>query len=127
MKNYFKNLRNWFHVIGGMILGYGITLLFGFQNRENFPLSWNDLRTLLAPIVGAILVAGLALKWETEQDKVTDNDSGTKDIIVSGISAYLGGVICLFAPNVYVAVILNTICLVLIYRDYQTWRKKITK
>lgn len=117
-----KNKRNYFHVIGGMILGYGITLLFGFPNRENFPLSWNDLRTLLSPIAGAVLVAGMAIKWETEQDKVTVNTTAKQDIIVSGISAYLGGVICLFAHNVYVAVILNAICLVLIYKDYKKWR-----
>ena len=121
------NLRNYFHVIGGLILGYGLTLLFGFSNRENFPLSWNDFRTIAAPIVGAVIVCGLALKWELEQDKVTDNETGKTDILISGFSAYLGGIICLFLPNLYVAIILNLVCLVFIYRDYQKWKLKDIK
>jgi phosphotransferase system glucose/maltose/N-acetylglucosamine-specific IIC component len=104
MKEYFKQLRNWFHVEIGVNVGYILTFVFGFTNRENYPLTWNDFRTLLGPIAGAIAVVLAAAYWEYRQDKISAHTSDKRDIFTSGISAYIGGVISLFAFNWYVAI-----------------------
>ena len=118
MKNYFKDLRNWYHVLIGFTLGYCITLLFGFPNRENFPLSWEDFRTILAPIAGAILVGLGAFQWEKRQDKISEGSSDMRDVYVSMITAYLGGVVALFYANLITAIILTGISFVVFIRNY---------
>lgn len=117
MKKYFKDIRNWFHVFIGMSVGYTITLLFGFSNRQNFPLSWDDLRTLLAPIVGAVIIFGFSLLWEIRQNKINKGVFDIRDVYVSGIAGYIGGFICLFAPSLIVAIILIAISIILIVKD----------
>jgi hypothetical protein len=119
MKNYFKDIRNWFHVLIGISVGYAITLLFGFTNRDNFPLSWNDLRTLLAPFVGAIIVWGISFFWEKEQDKIKENVSDMRDVYVSAIAGYIGGFICLFVPSLIIAIILTVMSLVVLINSFK--------
>lgn len=119
MKNYFKDIRNWFHVLIGMSIGYAITLLFGFPNRENFPLSWSDMRTLLAPIVGAVIISSVSLLWEIRQNEINKGVFDIRDVYVSGIAGYIGGFICLFAPSLIVAIILTAMSLVILINSFK--------
>lgn len=119
MKNYFKDIRNWFHVLIGISVGYVITLLFGFPNRENFPLSWNDLRTLLAPFVGAVIIFGVSFYWEKQQDIIRKGASDMRDVYVSAIVGYIGGFICLFVPSLIVAIILTVMSLVVLINSFK--------
>lgn len=119
MKEYFKQSRNWYHVLIAFTLGYDLTFLFGFSNRENFPLNWSDFRTILTPIVGALVVGYGAFKWEKRQDKIVKNISDMRDVYVSMVAAYVGGVVVLFYPNLVVSIILTGISLVVFLKHYK--------
>jgi len=119
MKNYFKDIRNWFHVLIGLSAGYAITLLFGFPNRENYPLSWNDFGTLLAPVVGAIIVGIVSFLWEIRQNEINKGVFDIRDVYVSAIAGYVGGFICLFVPSLLVAIILTAMSLVVLINSFK--------
>jgi uncharacterized membrane protein len=119
MKKYFKDIRNILHSFIGLVLGYDITMLFGFTNRDNFPLSWGDLRTLLAPFVGAIIVWIISFYWEKEQDKIKKNVSDMRDVYNGFAFAYIGGLIALFIPSLLVAVVLSLLAFVLFLRSFK--------
>tara|TARA_R110000868_G_scaffold234980_1_gene488675 strand:+ start:12 stop:374 length:363 start_codon:yes stop_codon:yes gene_type:complete len=119
MKNYFKDLRNWYHILISIALGYDITLLLGFPNRENFPLSLEDFRTILAPIVGAITIGFAAFQWEKRQDKIAIGSSDMRDVYISMIAAYIGGVVSLYFPNLITSIILTGIAFVVFMRNYK--------
>jgi len=118
-KQYIKDIRNWYHVLIGFAVGYGLILLFGFNNRENFPLSWSDFRTLLAPIVGGILVGFASFLWEKQQDKVSPNSSDMRDVACSGISAFIGGLSAIIYGNIVVAIILLGISTVVVFKHFK--------
>lgn len=113
MIKYFSDIRNILHSFIGLVLGYDITMLFGFPNRDNFPLSLNDLRTLLAPLVGAVIVWGISFYWEKEQDKIRANASDMRDVWNGFTFAYIGGLIALFIPSLLVAGVLSLLAFVL--------------
>ncbi len=113
MKKYFKDIRNILHSFIGLVLGYDITMLFGFPNRENYPLSWSDLRTLLAPFVGAIIVWIISFYWEKEQDKIRKGASDMRDVYNGFAFAYIGGFIALFIPSLLVGGVLSFLAFVL--------------
>jgi len=119
MKEYFKQSRNWYHVLIAFTLGYDLTFLFGFSNRENFPLSWEDFRTILAPIAATLLIGLGAFLWEKRQDKIVKNISDMRDVYVSMIAAYVGGVVVLFYPNLVVSIILTAISLVVFLKHHK--------
>jgi uncharacterized protein YacL len=113
MKKYFKDIRNILHSFIGLVLGYDITMLFGFTNRDNYPLSWNDLRTLLAPIVGAVIIFGFSFYWEKQQDKIRKGASDMRDVYNGFAFAYIGGFIALFIPSLLVGGVLSFLAFVL--------------
>jgi len=115
MKKYFSDIRNVLHSFIGLVIGYDLTLLFGFPNREEFPF---DYRIALMPIVGAILVWGLSFFWEKRQDTITPNVSDMKDVWNGFVFAYLGGLLCLFAPSLIVAIIISAMGLVLFLKMF---------
>jgi hypothetical protein len=119
MKNYFNDIRNWFHLLIGLSIGYAITLVIGFPNRENYPLSWSDLRTLLSPIVGAVIILGVSLLWEIRQNEINKGVFDIRDVYVSGIAGYIGGFICLFASSLIVAIILTAMSLVVLINSFK--------
>ena len=119
MKKYFSDIRNILHSFLGLVLGYDITMLFGFPNREKFPLSWDDLRTLLAPVVGAVIVGVASFLWEKRQDKIIKNISDMKDVLNGAVFAFVGGTIALFTPSLLICFILSGIALVLFFKNYK--------
>ena len=119
MKKYFSDIRNVLHSFLGLVLGYDITMLFGFPNREKFPLSWDDLRTLLAPVVGAVIVGVASFLWEKRQDKIIKNISDMKDVLNGAVFAFVGGTIALFTPSLLIAFVLSGIALVLFFKNYK--------
>ena len=119
MKKYFSDIRNILHSFIGLSLGYDITMLFGFPNRENFPLSWDDLRTLLSPVWGVILVGVISYLGENSQDKITANVSDMNDVYNGMAFAFIGGIIALFIPSLVIAFILSGISLVLFLKNYR--------
>jgi len=110
MKKYFSDIRNVLHSFIGLVLGYDLTLLFGFPNREEFPF---DYRFFLSPIVATIIVGFISFLWEKRQDTITPNVSDMRDVYNGMAFAYLGGLICLFAPSLIIAIIISAIGLVL--------------
>jgi len=119
MKKYFNDLRNILHSFIGLVLGYDITILFGFTNRNNFPLSWDDMRTLLAPFVGAIIVFGISFLWEKQQDKIKVNASDIRDVYNGFVFAFIGGLIALFFSSLLMAAILSFFSLLLFFKNYK--------
>ena len=119
MKTYFKDIRNLYHVLIGFTSGYDLSVIFGFGNRDKFPLSWDDLRTLLAPVACAVVVGWFAFLWEKRQDKIAKGSSDMRDVYVSMIAAYLGGFIALFYPNMIAAIILSGISIVILAKHYK--------
>ncbi len=117
MKTYFSDWRNLLHVLIAFTIGYDITIIFGFPNRDNFPLSWNDLRTLLAPTLGAIVSAFISDRWEGHQEKISVGSYDKRDVICGFVFAYIGGLTALFYNNLITAVILTAISLVVIYNE----------
>jgi hypothetical protein len=120
MRKYFSDIRNILHSYLGLVIGYGLTILFGFPNRDNFPLSWGDLRTLLSPLVGAVIVWGLSFYWEKKQDEITKNVSDMRDVWNGFAFAFIGGLIALFFPSLLVLGICSSIALILFLK----YRKK---
>lgn len=116
MKKYFLDIRNVLHSYLGLVLGYDITMLFGFPNRENFPLDW---RLFLCPIVGALLVGFASFLWEKRQDKIVKNVSDMRDVLNGAVFAFVGGAIALFYPSLLITFILSGIALVLFFKNYK--------
>ena len=118
MKNYFKDIRNWYHVLIGFTFGYLISLVL-FSNREKFPISWEYFNNLLYPIVGAILVGFASFMWEREQDKITPDVSDMRDVYVSGLSALLGGYMTMIFDSWFIAIPLVIISALLVIFKYK--------
>jgi hypothetical protein len=118
-KNYFKELRNWYHALIGSTLGYDFSLIFGFPNREKFPLRWDDLRTLLAPVACTVIVGFGAFLWEKRQDRIKENSSDMRDVYFSMVATYLGGFVSLFCPNWYIAVFFTIISVIIVKKHYK--------
>jgi hypothetical protein len=119
MKKYFSDLRNILHSFIGLVLGYDFTILFGFTNRDNFPLNWDDLRTLLSPLAGAITVCIISFYWEKYQDKIRVNASDMRDVWNGFAFAFIGGFIALFFSSLLTAAILSFLCLLLFFKNYK--------
>jgi uncharacterized protein YacL len=110
MKKYFSDIRNILHSFIGLTLGYDITMLLGFTNRDNFPL---DFRNSLSALVGAIIVFWISFYWEKQQDKIKENVSDMRDVWNGFAFAYIGGLIALFLPSLLIAGVLLLISLIL--------------
>jgi hypothetical protein len=92
--------RNNLHIFIGACLGYALTMLFGFPNRDNFP---NDFRLYLAPIASSIIVGIIAFFWERYQDTIRVNASDINDVWRTMIGCYFGGLFAMFYSNLLFA------------------------
>jgi hypothetical protein len=106
--------RNNLHLIIGASLGYALTMLFGFPNRDNFP---NDFRLYLTPIASCIIVGFIAFFWEKYQDTIRVNASDINDVWRTMFGCYFGGLLALFYSNLLVASLLLAVSIYLIVKE----------
>jgi len=114
-KNYFKEIRNWYHFIVGVTAGYLITLVL-FSNREKFPISWEYWNNALYPLAGGVFVAIASLLWEKRGDKIKPNSSDMRDVWFSSVSAVLGGYLSMIYASWYIAIPMTVLSAYLIIK-----------
>lgn len=119
LKTYLKDKRNWYHALIGLTIGFDVIMIIGFYNREKFPLSWDDLRTLLAPGVGAVISWLIAFYGEKKQDEVTENSSDMRDVWFTTIFAFIAGEVAIFYPSWYAAIALTIISVIVFITQYK--------
>lgn len=111
---YFKDKRNWYHALVATPISMMLMLYFGFNDREEYPLNWNDLRTLLAPTVTAIILGVFAKLWEKRQDKIRENSSDMRDVYFTMIASFVAGLLTLFWHNWHLIISLTLLSIYLI-------------
>lgn len=111
---YFKDKRNWYHALVATPISMMLMLFFGFNNRQEYPLNWNDLRTLLAPTVTAIILGAIAKLSEKRQDKIRENSSDMRDVYFTMIASFGAGLLTLFWHNWYLIIFLTLLSIYLI-------------
>lgn len=118
LKQYFSDIRNYYHAFISLTLGYDITLAF-FSNREKFPISWEYWNNSLYPIVGGVIVGIVSALWERRQDKIRNGASDVRDIYNGIIMAIVGGYISLFYGNLFIALTLTILSVLVIVKNYK--------
>jgi hypothetical protein len=111
---YFKDKRNWYHVLVGIAIGYFLSVAF-FSNRNYFPLSFEYFNNYLYPFLAAIGSMVFATFWEKRQDKITGKSvSDIRDIFFTGFGGLLGGYITMVFASWRFATLLIMVAVILI-------------
>lgn len=113
-KAYFLSLRNWYHLVVGIAIGYLFSIII-FCNREYFPLSWEYWNNYLYPFVGAIASMFVAFYGEKVQDDATGRSvSDMRDVYFTGFGGLLGGYLTMLFANWFMAIVLSATAIILI-------------
>ncbi|WP_445453082.1 hypothetical protein [Flavobacterium sp. 25HG05S-40] len=118
-KTYIKDIRNWYHVLIGLAVGYDFSLLL-FCNRQSFPLSLEHPTNYFYPFLGGVLVCVVSAGWEYAQDKMTRKDvSDSRDIFMGGFGAAIGGYITMLYASWYFAIPISIISSIVFFKHYK--------
>lgn len=125
-KEYLKDIRNWYHVFVGIPIGYALILLFGFNNRKeypyNFTLTWEDFdihNLILPPFIILVFLGVGSFLWERRQDRIKEGSSDMRDVYVSMISGLVGGYLAMIYGNIWIAVFTVVLAMWLVVKHYK--------
>jgi len=117
-QQYFKDIRNLYHFLVAFPIGYLICVVL-FSNREEFPLSWEYWNNYGYPGAAFVFVGFFAFLWEKRQDKIADSTSDMRDVILSAVSAFLGGYLAMIYSNLWIGIGLTVLALIWAYLHFK--------
>jgi H+/Cl- antiporter ClcA len=113
MKEYFKDIRNYYHVILGITIAFDLFILFNI-NLSTFPINKEHLNNLGTLLLGGIFAGILAFFWEKRQEQKYNAPFDKRDVVLTMISGVLGGVLALLYPSYVLLTILTVLSVYLV-------------